>query len=102
MSTLNDASMTFLRDQPIVDAMSRELEEAKQILKRHFREKHPRVYKGITYQAVPYSYLSVELAKAALGAKKVAKCTVDSQREYLSLPAHLRRGAIDLSAILSA
>lgn len=96
---ITEAAQIFMRDQPIVDAIMPELTEAKKILKARFRRRST-AYHGITYSAVPFTYLDVALARDALGARKTAKCTMTSEREFLTLPPHLRRGAIDLSPLL--
>ena len=91
---VTEAAEIYLRDQPVVDAVSKQLEEAKKVLKAHFRAKGTTTYKGIAYSATTTSRLDSGLARAALGPKKTAECTVDALRESLTLPAHLRRGAV--------
>lgn len=94
---LTEAAEIYLRDQPIVDVVSKQLDEAKKTLKAHFRDKGTVAYKGITYSAAISTRLDSALARTALGPKKTAECTVESLRETLTLPAHLRRGAVVLA-----
>ena len=91
---LAEAVEIYLRYQPVVDAVSKPLEEAKKTLKAHFRSKGTFTYKGITYASTLTSRLDSALARQALGPKKTAECTVDSVRETLTLPPALRRGAV--------
>lgn len=93
---VTEAVEIYLRDQPVVDAVSKQLDEAKKTLKAHFRAKGTVAYKGVQYSATPYTRLDSALARTALGPKKTAECTVDALRETLTLPAHLRRGAVVL------
>jgi hypothetical protein len=95
---LAQAVEIYLRDQPIVDAVSKQLDEAKKVIKAHCHAKGLPTYRGIGYSRTITQRLDAKLARAALGPKKTAECTVDSARESLTLPAHLRRGAIDLAA----
>ncbi|GAC1527456.1 MAG: hypothetical protein NVS3B1_17790 [Marmoricola sp.] len=88
------AAEFYLTHQPIVDMVSKELEESKRILKRHFQNRQRPTYKGITYSESTFEALDVGLARLALGPSKTAECTVTRRRECLTLPAHLRRGAI--------
>jgi hypothetical protein len=91
---LAQAAVIYLRDQPTMDAIGKDLDEAKKTIKAHFKAKQPSVYKGITYSCSPFSALDVGLARIALGPSKTAECTVSRLRETLTLPAHLRRGAV--------
>lgn len=93
---VTEAATIYLRDQPIVDAISKQLDEAKKVLKAHFRAKGVFTYKGIGYSVTTTQRLDSALARTALGPKKTAECTVDALRESLTLPAHLRRGAVVL------
>ncbi|MCU1590043.1 MAG: hypothetical protein JWP11_1299 [Frankiales bacterium] len=93
---LSEALEIFLRDQPVVDAVSKQLEEAKKTLKAHCASKRLTTYRGCTYSETPYAKFDVALARTALGPKKTAACTVDAVRASLALPPHLRRGAVVL------
>lgn len=95
---LSEATAIYLRDQPIVDAVSKDLDEAKKTLKAHFAAKGIVTYRKITYSATSYDRLDAALARAALGPTKTAACTVPVLRQTLTLPAHLRRGAVQLQA----
>ena len=95
---LADAVTIYLRDQPIVDALSKDLNEAKKTIKTHCRTKGLTTYRKIGYGQSVTTRLDLALARTALGPKRTKECSVESMRETLTLPEHLRPGAVDLEA----
>lgn len=93
---VTEALAIYLRDQPVVDAVSKELDEAKKTLKAHCKAKGLSTYRGVGYSSTSFDALDIALARTALGPKKTRECTVSRTRETLTLPAHLRRGAVVL------
>jgi hypothetical protein len=89
------AASVYLEYQPIVDAISSELEAAKKVLKAHLADK-ARPYKGIALKVGESRRFDQALAKELLGPRKVDQCMVATSTTSLVLPPHLSKGAVVL------
>lgn len=89
-----EAADAFLELQPQadqLDPMLKRLEQAKRVLKGWMQEQGKTTYRGITLSETRSLRLDTQLARAALGPRKVEECTVETSRFSLLLPAKLRR-----------
>jgi hypothetical protein len=93
--TPSEAAATFLELQPVADAISSRLDAAKKVLKQHLTGRTT-AYKGITASSGGSTRLSNDLVKEALGPKKLEACKVFTPSTSLVLPAHLRKGAVEI------
>lgn len=80
------AAVVYVLTQRIIDGVSKPNKDAGDALKAYFRSSGKTSYRGIGYAARPWTYLSVPLARAALGDAGVEECTLAGTREYLTLP----------------
>lgn len=80
------ATVWVLTDR-VIKGVEKHHADAAKVLKEHFRKTGKTTYQGITYSETASTRLDTALARAALGPKKTAECTVESMRATLTRPA---------------